>query len=154
MSGLPDHWRARFLSMARLVASWSKDPSTKVGAVIADPQKRVVSVGYNGLPTGLEDQPGRLKDRDTKLAITLHAEENAILFAQRPLQGCHMFVWPLPPCAQCAAKIVQAGISTVTAPRTVPDRWRENMAISDEILSEAGIGNYGAERLAVPENWE
>ena len=92
-------WDYRFLDLAAVVASWSKDGSTKVGAVITDPDHRVVSLGFNGFPRGLDDVD---LPREEKLRRTLHAEENALLFASRPLDGCSIFVTH-PPCARCAA---------------------------------------------------
>ena len=61
-------WDLRFLEMARNAASWSKDPSTKVGAIIVDDDKRVISVGYNGFPKGVRDDE-RLDDRQEKYKI-------------------------------------------------------------------------------------
>ena len=74
-------WDLRFLEMARNAASWSKDPSTKVGAIIVDDDKRVISVGYNGFPKGVRDDE-RLDDRQEKYKIIVHAERNALLFMQ------------------------------------------------------------------------
>jgi dCMP deaminase len=105
-------WDGRMLTMAELVAAWSKDPGTKVGAVLAQ-GNRVVSVGYNGLPSKLPDV--HLEDRDSKLSRTIHAELNAIFNAQRPVVGCTLYVVPLWPCDRCAAHIIQAGITRVVA---------------------------------------
>jgi len=74
-------WDDRFLSLTQFIASWSKDPSTKVGAVIADQNNRIVSMGYNGLPVGVKDHTERYSDRERKLAMIVHGEMNAILFA-------------------------------------------------------------------------
>ncbi len=126
-----EKWDKRFLDMAALVAAWSKDPSTKVGAVIVDPLHRVVSVGYNGLPHGMCDERGILDDRDMRLACTVHAEENAILFAQRGLAGHTLYVFPVPPCGPCAAKIRQTGIARVVAPcfdnHEFQARWEKSL---------------------------
>lgn len=135
-----DKWYIRFLRLAREVASWSKDPSTKVGCVIVDQSRRVVSLGFNGLPAGLHDTAGRLLNRDLKLALTIHAEENALLFAGRPVHGCIAFV-TRHPCAHCAAKLIQSGIGTVIH-LTNPDfdrRWADNLTVSGQALAEAGI---------------
>lgn len=135
-----DKWHLRFLRLAREVASWSKDPSTQVGCVIVDQSRRVVSLGFNGLPAGLHDTAGRLLNRDLKLALTIHAEENALLFAGRPVHGCVAFV-TRHPCAHCAAKLIQSGIGAVTH-LSNPDfdrRWADNLAISGQALAEAGI---------------
>lgn len=135
-----DKWHLRFLRLAREVASWSKDPSTKVGCVIVDQSRRVVSLGFNGLPAGMRDTAERLLDRDLKLALTIHAEENALLFAGRPVHGCTAFV-TRHPCASCAAKLIQSGIGAVIH-LSNPDfdrRWADNLAISGQALAEAGI---------------
>lgn len=132
-------WERRFLSMAELVSSWSKDPSTKVGAVIADPFNRVVSVGYNGPPRRTHDDV--VADRDRKLRRTIHAEKNAILFARRDLFGCSLFVTHHP-CAQCASLIAQAGIARVfhlPTPDQFAVRWRDDMMEAQEIFDECGI---------------
>lgn len=135
-----DKWHLRFLRLAREVASWSKDPSTQVGCVIVDQSRRVVSLGFNGLPAGMQDTAERLLNRDLKLALTIHAEENALLFASRPVHGCVAFV-TRHPCAHCAAKLIQSGIGAVIY-LSNPDfdrRWADNLAISGQALAEAGI---------------
>lgn len=137
----PNPWQSRFLDMATLVSTWSKDPSTKVGAVIVDVNNRIISVGYNGFPRGVEDTEERLSDRSVKYALTLHAEENALIFAQRNLYGCSIYVTQ-PPCSNCAARIAQNGISRVYTSKPSDDfisRWGNSMAIAEEALGEAGV---------------
>ena len=133
-------WTARFINLASLVASWSRDPSSKVGAVIIRPDLTVASLGYNGLPRRVSDDPARLADRDTKLLYTVHAELNAILAAKEPLHGYSIFVWPFQPCSGCAAAIIQAGISEVFCPE-FPDasRWEESFNAARTMLHEAGV---------------
>ena len=99
-------WDIRFLDMAQLVSTWSKDPSTKVGAVIVDPNNRVVSVGYNGFAKGVSDD-NRLDNRETKYKMIVHAECNALIFAQRPLTECAIYTYPFMPCPKCASMIIQ-----------------------------------------------
>ncbi|MCF7994768.1 MAG: hypothetical protein K9L88_08000 [Chromatiaceae bacterium] len=135
-------WDARFLDMAAEIASWSKDPSTSVGCVIVDPQRRIVSSGYNGFPGGVDDDPALMNDRDIKLRITLHAEHNAILFAQRDLSGCTLYVYPMPPCAHCAAQIAQVGITRVVS--GLPDddqieRWGRDWALAEWVFEQRGV---------------
>lgn len=130
-------WSERFLALAQLVASWSKDPSTKVGAVVVDSQNRVVSVGFNGFPRRVADDE-RLLDRVQKYELIVHAEISAVLFAGRPVEGCTIYTWPLPPCSRCAAVLIQAGIRKVVSP-PAPERWRESCAAGRRILVEAGI---------------
>ena len=135
-----DKWHLRFLRLAREVSSWSKDPSTQVGCVIVDQSRRVVSLGFNGLPAGMRDTAERLLNRDLKLALTIHAEENALLFAGRPVHGCVAFV-TRHPCARCAAKLIQSGIGAVIylSNSDFDRRWADNLAISGQALTEAGI---------------
>lgn len=135
------NWDWRLLGVARYISSFSKDPSTKVGAVIAEPSHRIVSLGYNGFPRGIADTPERLEDRDLKYKMTLHAEKNAILFAQRNLAGMTLYTWPFMACSACAAMVIQAGIARHVYPPIPADkeRWREDMALSAEMLHEAGV---------------
>lgn len=129
------------LELAKVVAKRSKDPSTKVGAVIFDPLGRVVSVGFNGLPMGVADLPQRLNDRAIKYRMTRHAEANALAFANRDLDGCTIVVTH-PPCAQCAGSIVQHGIARVIYPTPSDemfDRWVEDFIVSDVMFQEAGV---------------
>ena len=77
-----DKWDMRFLALAEHVSEWSKDPSTQVGAVITHSRsKRVISLGFNGFPAGVEDTEERLEDRTTKYEMVVHAEQNALMFA-------------------------------------------------------------------------
>ena len=132
-------WDSRFLDMAQLVASWGKDPSTKCGAVIVDAANRVVSVGYNGFARGVVDNPDRLADRDVKYALTIHAEENAILFAERNLIGCTLYTWPFMPCAGCAGKIIQVGIRRVVSVVSDNPRWASSFELARQQFAEAGV---------------
>jgi len=129
------------LGMAKHTAQLSKDPSTKVGAVIFDPKRRIVSAGYNGFARGVNDTPERLENRDVKYRLVLHAEKNAIMFATAPLDGCTLVVTH-PCCAQCAAAAIQAGIKHVIWPRpdaTFQERWAEDLALTNAQFAEAGV---------------
>ena len=134
-------WDARFLELARTLASWSKDPGTGCGAVVVR-DRRILGTGYNGLPAGIEDRYERLMDRELKLKLTLHAEDNAILNAIVPVRGATIYVWPMPPCAHCAARIIQVGITRVVAAEPQPEqaeRWHQSLRLSAEVLHEAGV---------------
>lgn len=133
-----DKWPLRFLRLALEVAQWSKDPSSKVGCVIADLEHRPVSYGFNGFARGIRDTAERLENRATRLALTLHAEDNAILFAQASLENTHLFCTHLP-CAHCASRIVQVGISQVHY-LVQPDyetRWAADAKLVRDILRES-----------------
>lgn len=140
MTSESEKWNRRFIELAKLVATWSKDPSSQVGAVIVDEHRRIVSTGYNGFAVGVNDLPERLNNRDVKYKIILHAEENAIMFARRDLTGCSLYVTNLPPCAHCASLIVQSGIKNVYAVcDEVPDRWKDSYKLTCQVFKEAGV---------------
>lgn len=138
----PRHWDQRFLALARTIASYSKDPSTKVGA-IAVRDRRVLATGYNGFPAHVGDDLERLKNRDVRLMMTVHAEANIIAFAARHgacLAGAAVYVWPLMTCHQCAAQLIQAGVIKVVVPDFVePQRWQDSFATAKQMFSEAGV---------------
>ena len=133
-------WDVRFLQLAELVSGWSKDPSTKVGAVVTDSQKRVVSLGFNGFPRGVADSKELLENREEKYKRIIHAEQNAILFGNsKELTGCTLFVYPFPPCNRCALEIIQSGITRVVSLRDYPERWKEAVDVSLELFKEANV---------------
>ena len=133
-------WVSRFLGMAEHVSSWSKDPSTKVGAVIAK-DKRIVSLGFNGFPENTNDSMDIYEDRERKYLRVLHAEANAILFSKADLRDCQLYATHFP-CCQCAALIIQSGISEVYAPiqsKEFMDRWYEQIKESLAMFTEANV---------------
>lgn len=135
-----ERWDLRFMDLARLVGSWSKDPSTRVGACIVRPDRTVASVAFNGFARGLPDEPALYEHRDFKIATVLHAEQNALMFARERLDGYTLYVSGLPPCAHCASQIIQAGIRRVVCESgPVPERWAENMAWAEENLRRAEV---------------
>lgn len=134
-----DKWDRRFIELAKHIASWSKDPSTQTGAVIVDQKKRIVSVGYNGLSIGVQDTPERLNNREIKYKIIVHCERNAIIFANRDLEGCTLYTWPFMSCSTCAAMVIQSGIKRVVAPYNNNERWVEEFKLATEIFREAGV---------------
>jgi dCMP deaminase len=135
---LNDVWDSRFLRIAQEVSTWSKDPSTKVGAVIVDNGNRVVSMGYNGFPQGVADDE-RLDDREAKYKRIVHAEMNALLFSSKPVVDCRIYTYPFLPCPRCAGPLIQAGINMVICPKNTNERWSADFEISREILAEAGV---------------
>lgn len=132
-------WDKRFLDMAELISTWSKDPSTKVGSVIVDNQKRIVSVGFNGLPIGMSNEEELLEKRELKYRTILHAEENAILFAKQSLDGCSVYTYPFQPCLKCTSVIIQTGIKRVVSYKSDNERWKEEFELSMKHFSEAEI---------------
>jgi dCMP deaminase len=139
MNTIDNKWDSRFIDLAYHIAQWSKDPSTKVGAVIVDEQRRIISTGYNGFPQKLHDSPERYLNREQKYEMIIHGEINAILFAQRPLHGCTLYTVPLLPCSRCAAIVIQSGISRVCAPEYLGERWKQSLELSKNMFKEANI---------------
>jgi dCMP deaminase len=133
-----DKWDIRFLELACHISKWSKDPSTQVGAVIVD-GRRIVSLGFNGFPQGVEDTEERLNNRELKYKMVIHAEENAILFAREPLLGYTIYVWPFMTCPTCSSKVVQSGIKRVVAPYSDDVRRKDYYEIGGNTLREAGV---------------
>jgi len=129
------------LDLAKHIAGWSKDPSTKVGCIITDSRHRILSVGFNGFPAGVNDTKDRFLNRKTKLMLTQHAERNAIAFASCSLVDATTYTWPLPPCAQCAGALIQAGIKRVVScePHPAFTRWEEDIKLAMSMYRETGI---------------
>lgn len=131
-------WDIRFLDLAKLVSTWSKDPSTKIGAVITDRDNKIVSLGYNGFPKKLADDD-RLNDRETKYKIIIHGEMNAILSASRPLDECTLYTYPFMPCPRCASMVIQTGISRIVSYKNTNERWAEEFKLSLDLFKESNI---------------
>lgn len=143
-------WDMRFMAMARLVASWSKDPSTKTGAVLVETRSnRIISLGYNGFAKGVMDTEQRLNDRAYKYEMVVHCETNAIIFADRDrLIGSTLYTWPFMSCSVCAAKMIQAGVSRIVTKETEhidithandPNRWEFKFELARQQFTEAGV---------------
>lgn len=136
------HWDKRFLRIAEEVRLWSKDPGTKVGCVLVQ-DRRIIASGYNGFPSTLSDSLDLYEDRDYKLAVTVHAEVNAIMNAAKngaKTQSCTAYV-TFPPCSQCAASLIQAGVEKVVCPdpAQAPERWRASFKLGNEMLYDSGV---------------
>lgn len=133
---MPSH--KEFIALAEHIAQWSKDPSTKVGAVVVDDKKRVIGLGYNGFPRGIKDD-GRLFNRELKYELIVHAEVNAILNSVVLPEGGTLYSTFFP-CPRCASVIVQAGITSVYFIENASDKRHEDaIALSRKILTEAGV---------------
>lgn len=130
-------WDDRFWNVALEVASWSKDPDGKVGAVLVSPDGRQVSWGYNGLPKGIADDD-RLLDPDIRRLLTVHAEQNARYNCPVRPEGWHLFATKFP-CATCAAMVIQSGVVRVVAPDVYKGWWHKSQVAGQAILVERGI---------------
>ena len=151
---LKTDWDERFMQLALHVASWSKDRSTKVGAIVVGPDNIVRTMGYNGFPRGVDDNVEGRHDRPLKYRWTEHAERNAIYNAARTgvsLDGCRMYL-PWFPCMDCARAIVQAGISELIAMKPDLDHvtWGEDFRHALELFDEAGLTVRWHDELVTP----
>ena len=139
------------LKRALLEGDMSKDPSSKVGAVIVGPDRNVLSTGFNGFPRGVHDD-ARLNDKAMKRKIIVHAELNAILNAAREgvrLKGSTLFwigikkekVWGGCPCVPCTSAIINAGISTIVSvsSENMPDTWALQQPLAHAVRQEGGV---------------
>jgi len=140
---MTEKWDKRFLELAKLISTWSKDPSTKVGCVIINSSRSIISTGYNGFPRGIEDSDERLNNRELKYSIVCHAEENALLHAANigvSLKNCIAYcTWP--PCTRCARSLIQVGVKEIVYPDniTIPERWINDFKLSDSLFNEAAV---------------
>lgn len=137
-------WNKRYLELAEYISNWSKDLSRGVGAVIVDIDNRVVSFGYNGFPSGVNDNIEERHSRPAKYDWTVHAEENAVVNAARigaSTKNCTIYL-NLFPCARCSGLIINAGVKKVVCskkPNFQDDKYGDEFKISYEKLQEAGV---------------
>lgn len=153
-------WDNRFMRLAEMVASWSKDPSTKVGAVIVDAHRRILSTGYNGFPAGADDSQELYRNREYKYANIVHAEVNALGYLPKDSPGLQLATLysTFPPCPDCAGKILDSGIGRVVALpiqlRLNDLKWYEHWSgVQDETarrFREAGVEFVLLTRFRVP----
>jgi len=138
-----DKWNKRFMELAASIATWSKDPSTKVGAVIVDCNRRVVGTGYNGFPRGVGDDVERYEEKVVKYKLVVHSEANSILNAVKEVRDCTLYTTKFP-CTECTKLIIQSGIASVVTPPPSDDGsvWAEDAKFSIRMLREAGIWIY------------
>lgn len=137
---LINKWDRRFIGMASLVSSWSKDPSTQTGAVIAH-GKRVVSVGFNGFPAGMPDDDFLYANREEKYSRIVHCEVNALIFAKEVPAGSTLYTYPFISCDRCVVQMLQAGIRRFVAPKATAEqltRWADAFAKTKKYVQECG----------------
>lgn len=138
-------WLNRYMGLAEQVSTWSKDPNTKVGAVIVGSKGQILTQGYNGFPRRIKDTDKRLEDRDTKLKYVVHAEMNAIFnatYSGVSLDGSTLYVYGLPICSECAKGIIQVGIKKVVIQMesiSIRPQWEESWLVSADMFREAGV---------------
>ena len=142
-SGEMVKWDVRFCELAQFVSKWSKDPNAQVGAVVFSKRGGDISIGYNGFPMGVEDSAERLEDKEIKLELIVHAEQNALIAAGSRTMGSTIYVWGKPVCARCAGSIIQAGVKRVVAlsPKSIGSKsaWYKTGKYAHDMFKEAGV---------------
>ena len=140
---LSSKWDLRYLQLAKEVSSWSKDPSTQIGAIAVGTKGQVLSQGYNGFPRGIEDRVSYYENRETKYKYVVHAEMNVIYNATYngvSLDGATLYVTGLPVCSDCAKGIIQVGIRRVVMiEQNVPQKWIESWKTTAGMFEQANI---------------
>lgn len=148
MSRGREWWDRYFLNIAKEVSTASKDPSSKLGAVVVDEMGRVVGTGYNGFPRGVQDTEERYNDRELKYELVVHAEVNAIITAGDRARGSTLYVYPgwgRPcMCTGCCKVAIQSGIKRVVGLLRPVDeerfkRWEASLKLAQMMCDEAGI---------------
>jgi len=140
-----EKWDQRYLGIAQEVAQWSKDPSTKVGAVLVRGDNLIVSTGYNGFPSGHDDSKALYADRNYKYANIIHAEINAIRDRSHLLN--YTLYTTFPPCPDCMQRVGNSGIGRVVSmqpdyegrSKKWVDHWREEFKVSEGIADALGV---------------
>jgi dCMP deaminase len=131
-------WEQRFLELAHTVSTWSRDPSTKVGAVVATDDNRILSLGFNGFPKGVDDDESRYANKELKYKLVCHAERNALDNANFNLSGALLYS-TLFTCNECAKSVIQRGIKAVISPRPDFDNDKYNWKEALTMYKEAGV---------------
>jgi dCMP deaminase len=136
------------MSMIYLFAMKSKDTSTKIGAIVVGQDNEVVTMGFNGLPRGVNDNVPERNERPEKYLWYEHGERNALYNANRigvNTKGCRMYTQGIP-CADCARGIIQSGITTVITHKMWDEtdgvgreQWRESAKRSKTMFKEVGV---------------
>jgi dCMP deaminase len=135
-------WDKRFLRLARETSTWSKDPSTKTGAVIVSPDKVDVILGFNGFPKRMKDSTELYANRETKYSRIIHCEMNALIHSHKSLAGYTLYTWPFLSCDRCAVHMIESGIVHAVAPLPTADqltRWGKAFELTRSYFEEAGV---------------
>lgn len=132
-----------FMRMVYLVASKSKDPSSKIGAILVK-NGNVVSSGFNGLPQKVIDFSSRYLNKEIKYQMVAHAECNSIYYAARhgiSTAGASLYTNGLV-CCECSKAVIQAGITRIIYHEQfagMNDKWIKSVEFSKIMLDEAGV---------------
>ena len=142
---VPPSWDELFMRKVYEIASKSKDPRSKIGAVLVKDNHAILE-GYNGFPKGVTDSKERYNDKETKYKYVVHAEANSVLIAAKfgiATDGCILYTQGIP-CENCTKCIIQGGIKEIVIHQQWPNlysskMWTESIEISKIMLSESNI---------------
>jgi dCMP deaminase len=141
---IPPSWDEWFMKQVYLVAEKSKDPRTKIGAILTK-DNRIISSGYNGFPIGINDHSYRYLDKETKYKFVVHAEHNAVLSCARfgiSSMGSTLYTNGIP-CDSCMKSIIQGGVEKIVIHKHWPDmtslKWIESIKVSKIMMEESHI---------------
>jgi len=148
-------WDKRWIDLAILVSTWSKDQSRQVGAVIVDDRNVLLSIGWNGFPRNVNDDIDNRHKRPDKYKWTEHAERNAIYNAAAKgisLFGSKIYL-PWYPCSDCARAIIQSGISDVVCvePDWNDPKFAEDFKIAKIMFEESYVHVFCKDGFLPPE---
>lgn len=118
-------WDELWMRMVYQLSFKSKDPSSKIAAILVGDDNQPIKVGYNGFPPHVKDDPTRLENREVKYSLVVHAEENALLAAARKgvaVQNSILYTQATP-CTNCSKSIITAGIKTVVVHKQFEEHW-------------------------------
>src|SRR5271157_417041 len=138
---MANKWDVFYLKMAQMVSTMSKDPSTQTGAVIVRPNKSVASMGFNGFPRVMPDNPEWYANREEKYSRVVHCEVNAQIFAREPLDGYTLYTWPFASCDRCCVTMLQSGIVRFVFPELAEDkkeRWEKPLNLTKKYIVQCG----------------
>ena len=138
------NWHNKYCRLAKEISTWSKDPSTQIGAVVVGEDGQILSQGFNGFPRGINDSEERLNNRERKYELVVHGEMNAIYNASLngvSLKDSTIYVYGLPTCNECAKGIIQVGIKKVVAmrPAKYNSDWDKSNKNAAALFKEADI---------------
>lgn len=139
------NWQEYYMRHAYLAADKSKDPKTKIGAVLVK-DNRLISSGFNGFPYGVKDTADRYEDRELKHKLVVHAEANAVLQGALMGHSTHESTLYTPgiPCCECMKSVIQGGIVKIVVHKQWPNlthspKWMESFKIAEMMMRESGI---------------
>ncbi len=140
---MSNKWDERYLALAKQISQWSKDPSTKIGAIAVGEKGQVLAQGFNGFPRGIDDSDDRYYNKETKYKYVVHAEMNVIFNATYngvSLDGATLYITGLPACSDCAKGIIQVGIKRVVMEKTeLPEHWQDSCKFTEKLFQESGV---------------